>query len=137
MTIKFQKGKGKPQIARPEDALAFLHRALKAPSNSEERQALLDWTLLTYCLGLVNWQKNLIGDRRGRPKGTTGGQHHRHPNDADALRLMAQIANDTGELRPYTLARLAISKGPALPARTKEKTVRRLARRWKSLTAKK
>jgi hypothetical protein len=124
-------GKGKPQIARPEDALVMLRDALAAPSKSKLRQTLLEGALMAYYLGLLNQHKlNARGDRRGRPKGTTGVQH-RHRSDDDALRLMAEIANTTGESKPYTLARLVVKNGHAPPTPNAERAIRRLAERWK------
>jgi hypothetical protein len=131
--------KEKQRFVRPEDALTFLHEALKYPLDSEERQTLLFGAQMAYGFGVVNERRfKARGDRRGRPKGTTrGGQKRHQENDANALQFMARIQADTGEARPYALARIAISKGHVLPVPTKEIAVRRLARRWKLLTAKK
>ncbi len=111
---------------RSEDALQFLHDALLAPPKSKQRQALLEGALLTYFFGL----RNPRGDRRGRPKGTTGVRHKRHNGVDDALRLvMMDISKISGELRPYTLARQAVERSGAMRANT-QTVIKRLAASW-------
>ena len=70
--------------------------------------------------------KKLGIHNRGRPKGST-----REQEDAAALVFMEKIAAETGEKRPYRLARLAVEAG-LVPVRGTEKArMDRLAGRWK------
>jgi hypothetical protein len=78
--------KEEPRICRPEDALIFLDKALKAPSGSFLRQQYLDGALMTYGFGLVNERRyKTRGDRRGRPKGWRG----QWVDDGEALKIMS------------------------------------------------
>jgi hypothetical protein len=128
------KRRKRRNYVRSEDALQFLHDALRAPPKSKQRQALLEGALLTYYFGLLNPRE----DRRGRPKGTTGVRHKRHMGDDAALRLMTQIAAISEELGPYALARRAVDSGHvAIRAAHRESVIKRLAARWKQSRAEK
>jgi len=137
VTIKVTIKKGKPLIARPEDAFVFLDDALRAPAKSKLRQTLLDGALMASYFGLLNQHKfSVRGDRRGRPKGTTGAVHRRHSDDADAVELMARIHADTAESRPHALARMVVEKGFVSPTPTATQAIKRLAGRYKLHTPK-
>ena len=78
-------------------------------------------------LGRINERMvDVKGYNRGRPKGST-----REREDAPALTFMEKTAVETGETRPYRLARLAVEAG-LVPVRGTEKSrMDRLAGRWK------
>ena len=85
---------------RPRDALSHLERALSAPLGSALRQQRLEHALLVYMLGKY-WQTATIGDRRrnsGRPR----------RDDTEMLAAMRALSEKSGELRPYSLARIAL-----------------------------
>ena len=72
------------------------------------------------------WNKKHGVHNRGRPEGST-----REQEDAAALAFMEQVEAETGETRPYRLARLAVNAG-LVPVRGTEKSrMDRLAGRWK------
>ena len=85
---------------RPEDALRYLELALSAPLGSARRLQRLEQALLVYMLGKY-WQTATIGDRRrnsGRPR----------RDDTEMLAAMRALSEKSGELRPYSLARIAL-----------------------------
>lgn len=134
MTVKVTIKGGKQHIARPEDALVFLNDALAFPPKSKERQKMLEGALLAFHFGLINQKKfKARGDRRGRPSGTAGVRHRRYNGGDDAaLKFMARIEADTGESRPYALARVAVETGHASPTPSQERAIRRLADHYKN-----
>ena len=111
------------KIVTRADALKHLE---KAASISFSKQCLPDDLEVTLHLhrALVTMQqafnneKNAI-KRKGRPR---RGSY----DDTAMLQKMDKLAADTGERRPYSLARLA-----ALPVRDSS-VLRRLVRRWKT-----
>lgn len=70
--------------------------------------------------------KNLGVHNRGRPEGST-----REQEDAAALAFMEQVEAETGETRPYRLARLAVEAGLVPIQGTEKSRMDRLAGRWK------
>ena len=123
--------KKNPRYVRPEDALPILHEALKARSNSEQRQALLDWALMAYAFGLVNQRRfKARGDRRGRPKGRCGVRY----DDQEAIKLMHGIAVKFGERKPHKLATLVVQqKLVPLNGSQELSVIRRLASRYRDM----
>ena len=86
--------------ARPEDSLRCLDLALHEPLGSARRLQRLEQALLVYMLGKY-WQTATIGDRR-RNSG------RRRRDDTEMLAAMRAWSESSGELRPYSLARIVL-----------------------------
>ena len=120
---------GERRLLRAEDAIAVLSEAHDASEGSEQQRALLEQAMLTAKVGKVS-ERMARGDRRGRPKGTNGPRI----DDSAALAVMLEIAGLTGEVRPFTLARLAVESGEVvLNGVSKASVVARLANRYRTM----
>ena len=86
--------------ARPEDALRCLDLALREPLGSARRLQRLEQALLIYALGAY-WPTATIGDRR-RNSG------RRRRDNTEMVAAMRALSKKSGELRPYSLARIAL-----------------------------
>ena len=118
---------GQPDRPATEDmALRYLRKAglERDPDRKIQRLKQAD---VVGILGRINERLvDLKTYRPGRPKGST-----REQEDAAALAFMEQVAVETGEKRPYRLARVAVEAG-LVPVRGTEKSrMDRLAGRWK------
>jgi hypothetical protein len=87
-----------------------------------------DWT----------WALNtalFLAGRSGRGRGRPRKDRWSFMDEPDAMWLMAEIREKTGEARPYLLARMAVETGRLdLGKNTKpDSHVRRLAQLWKSI----
>lgn len=107
--------------ARPEDALRCLDLALREPMGSARRLQRLEQALLIYALGAY-WPGAKTHDRRrGHARLTDA--------DADAVATMQKLARDTGEQRPYTLAKIVAATLPSGGAQAST-VIRRLVRAY-------
>ncbi len=118
---------GEPDKPAKVDMAESLFDRAALERDPTRRDRLLYQGMLVRMLGRFN--KKLVDlktYRPGRPKGST-----REQEDAAALAFMGKTAAETGEKRPYRLARLAVEAG-LVPIRGTEKArMDRLAGRWK------
>jgi hypothetical protein len=90
------------KLVRSQDALDCLRWADEAGPNKKLRQTYLEMALFEYQAGKLNARFGAKEDRRAGCK---------RIDDSKAKALMLKIAAETGETRPYTLARLAVESG--------------------------
>jgi hypothetical protein len=124
---------GKPDKPATEDIAKRYNRLAALERDPDREIQLLKQSKVVGILGRINERLvDLSTYRPGRPKGST-----REQEDAAALAFMEKVFAETGEKRPYRLARLAVEAG-LVPVRGTEKArMDRLAGRWKRRIQKK
>ena len=124
---------GEPDQPATADMALRYNRLAGAEKDPKRREGYRFAAQVVSVLGSANEKMvDLSTYRPGRPKGST-----REQEDAAALAFMGKTAAETGEKRPYRLARLAVEAG-LVPIRGTEKArMDRLAGRWKRRIQKK
>ena len=111
----------KGQLVRSSDALYWLDRST-VERDPETRSRLEHRAGLTRLLGNINEANR---HHLGRPKGSKP-----VPADEPALDYMDKVSAETGETKPYKLARLASEAGYSDPKVTADSYRSRLAIAW-------
>ena len=124
---------GEPDKPATEDMAQRYNRLAGKEKDPKRREGYRFAAQVVSVLGCANEKMvDLTTYRPGRPKGSS-----REQDDAPALAFMEKTAVETGEKRPYRLARLAVEAG-LVPVRGTEKSrMDRLAGRWKRRVQKK